>query len=170
MFEDPDTTPGGDAMKFFAAQRTSFSRKKQITQGVKNNKTWLGNEVSVRMKKNKVAPPRPTFTTEIYFNAEYGKVGFNKYTNLSQLLLRTGVIEVIKGKRGYWYKGEKIAEGKDALENVISEDQELRKKLLRKSGVNTLSRTMRKLEKLESKGINRYPVTIKKTKEEDSDE
>ena len=170
MFEDPDTTPGGDAMKFYASQRLAFFQKKQITEGVKENKIWLGNEVQVRMKKNKVAPPRPTFTTEIYFNAEYGRVGFNKDANLSQLFLKSKTIETIKGKRGYFFEDEKIATGKDDLEKVLAEDKELRKKLLRKSKVNTLSKTKRKLERLEKKGENRYPVVIKQTKASEEEE
>lgn len=164
MFEDPDTTPGGDAMKFFASQRMAFFQKKQITEGVKDNKVWLGNEVSVRMKKNKVAPPRPTFTTEIYFNAEYGRVGFSRYSNLSQLLLRTDTVQKIAGKAGYFMGDTKIATGKDNLEEVLKEDDDLRKKLLRKSKVNTISRTQRRIDKLEKEGINRYPVKVKKTR------
>ena len=54
-YEDPDTTPGGDAMKFFAHQRMAFFQKKQITEGKLERKIWLGNEVSVRLKKNKVS-------------------------------------------------------------------------------------------------------------------
>jgi len=165
IYEDPDTTPGGDAMKFFAHQRLSFFQKKRITDGKGENQTWLGNEVSVRLKKNKVAPPRPTFTTEIYFNAEYGKVGFNKYMNLQQLFLRTGAIKTIRGRRGYFMGDKKIAEGKADLETVIQEDEGLRRKLLRRSGVNTISRTQKKLTRLENRGENRYPVIIKKQKE-----
>lgn len=171
MFEDPDTTPGGNAMKFFAAQRMAFFQLKRITDGTKDNKIWLGNEVSVRMKKNKVAPPRPSFITEIFFNAEYNKVGFNKYSNLVPLFLNTGVLHVIKGKRGYWFNEEKIADGKESLEEVINKNADLRKKLIRESGVNTLSKTEKKLEKLADAGINRYPVRIKKVaKQEDLDD
>lgn len=162
IFEDPDTTTGGDAMKFFASQRMAFFQKKQITEGAKDNKVWLGNEVSVRMKKNKVAPPRPTFTTEIYFNADYGRVGFSRYSNFSQLLIRTGAVKKVEGKAGYYMGDTKIATGKDNLEEVIQEDDDLRKKLLRKAKVNTLSRTQKKLDKLEAKGVNRYPVVLKK--------
>ena len=169
MFEDPDTTPGGDAMKFFASQRLAFFQKKQITEGNKDSRIWLGNEVSVRLKKNRVAPPRPTFTTEIYFNAEYGKVGFNKYANLSQLLIKTGAVQSIEGRRGYFIDEEKIASGKDELEEVISSNNELRRKLLRKSGVNTLSKTKRKIEKLNNQEINRYPVKIRKARESDDE-
>lgn len=171
IFEDPDTTPGGDAMKFFASQRMAFFQKQRITEGAKDNKIWLGNEVSVRMKKNKVAPPRPTFTTEIFFNAEYNKVGFNRYSNLPQLLLLTKAVEVIKGKRGYWFEGVKIAEGKDSLVQVIESDDDLRRKLIKKSGVNTLSKTQRKLTKLAEANINRYPVRIKQVaKQEETDD
>lgn len=171
MFEDPDTTPGGDAMKFFASQRLAFFQKKQITDGTKDNKIWLGNEVSVRMKKNKVAPPRPTFTTEIYFNAEYGRVGFSKYSNLSQLFIRTEAVQKIVGKTGFYMKDTKIANGVSHFEEVIAEDEELRRKLLRRSRVNTISKTQKKLEKLAEKGINRYPVIAKKAaaKEEDDE-
>jgi len=170
MFEDPDTTPGGDAMKFFAGQRMAFFQKKRITEGKAENMIWLGNEVSVRMKKNKVAPPRPTFTTEIYFNAEYGKVGFSRYSNLSQLLLRTDTIQKIAGKAGFYLGDKKIATGKDNLEEVLKDDDDLRRKLLRKSKVNTISRTQRKIDRLEKAGVNRYPVAIKKTKAAEPDE
>lgn len=170
MFEDPDTTPGGDAMKFFASQRMAFFQKKQITEGTKDNKVWLGNEVSVRMKKNKVAPPRPTFTTEIYFNEEYGRVGFSRYSNLSQLLIRTEAVKKIEGKAGYYMGDKKIAKGKEDLEGVIEGDAELRRKLLRRSGVNTLSRTRKKMDKLNNSGVNRYPVIIKKKTQKESDD
>ena len=170
MFEDPDTTPGGDAMKFYAHQRMAFFQKKQITTGKKENKIWLGNEVSVRMKKNKVAPPRPSFTTEIYFNAEYGKVGFNKYTNLSQLLLSTNAVDVVKGKRGFWLEGKKIAEGRDDLERVLTEDEELRRVLIKNSGVNTISKTKKKIALLNERGVNRYPVSSKKIVKQMDDE
>lgn len=170
MFEDPDTTTGGDAMKFFASLRIAFFQKKQITEGVKDNKIWLGNEVSVRMKKNKVAPPRKTFTTEIYFNAEYGKVGFNKYINLSRMFIDMGIVQKIEGKAGYFMGDTKIATGKDDLELLINDDIGLRKKLLRKSKVNTISKTRRKLEKLGNDGVNRYKVVAKKTKDTEEDE
>jgi len=167
-YEDPDTTPGGDAMKFFAHQRLAFFQKKQITEGLKERKIWLGNEVSVRMKKNKVAPPRPTFTTEIYFNAEYGRVGFERYTNLAELVVKTRVVE----KRGsnFYFKGEKIVNGRDNFQEMLEEEDLLRRKLLRRSKVNTLSVTQAKMYRLNKNEVNRYPVKIKaprKTEEED---
>lgn len=159
MFEDPDTTPGGNAMKFYASQRLAFFRKKKIEDNLNGHKTWVGNQVSVRMKKNKVAPPRPTFNTEIYFHEEYGKIGFDKYSNLVELLERTGVVIRKKGSSHFRYKDEIIANGADNFDKLLREDSDLRKKLLRRAKVNTLSKTRKRLEKLQSKGINRYPIT-----------
>lgn len=170
MFEDPDTTPGGDAMKFYASQRLAFFQKKQITVGNKDNKIWIGNEVSVRMKKNKVAPPRPTFTTEIYFAAEHDKVGFSKYHNLALLMEKTGVVTRKPGSSVYYYRDEVIAKGEDAFQALLEKDEALRKKLLRKSGVNTLSKTKARLDKLAESNINRYRVKLKASKENESDE
>lgn len=170
QYEDPDTTPGGDAMKYFAHQRLAFFQKKMITEGKLNRKIWLGNEVSVRLKKNKVAPPKPTFTTSIYFNAEYGRVGFERYTNLPELVVKTGVVR----KRGsrFYYRDEEIANGRDNFQELLEEDEGLRKKLLRRTKVNTISATQKKMERLNKDNINRYPVIIKaprKTDEEEED-
>lgn len=158
QYEDPDTTPGGNAMKFFAHQRMAFFRKKQIVIGSKENKIWIGNEVSVRMKKNKLAPPRSSFQTEIYFNAEHSSVGFNKYTNLAELMEKTGVVSRRKGGSRYWYKGEVIANGRDNFQELLENDKDLRSRLLRKAGVNTLRRTESKINRLNNKGINRYKI------------
>lgn len=158
MFEDPDTTPGGDAMKFFASQRLAFFRKKGIYDGTKENKVWLGNEVSVRLKKNKVAPPRPTFTTSIYFHEDFGRVGFERYDNLVGLFEKTGVVDRKKGGSRYYLKDKEIAHGKDAFQEALEEDPELRRKLLRRAKVNTLSQTKKQIERLQDKNENRYPV------------
>jgi len=167
IFEDPDTTPAGNAMKFFAHQRLAFFQKKQITEGTKERKIWLGNEVSVRLKKNKVAPPRPTFTTSIYFNADHGRVGFEKYTNLVELLVKTGTV-IKKGSR-FYYKDEVLENGREAFQELLEEDADLRKKLLRRAKINTLSATRRKMDKLDKKGINRYPVVVRVSKEIEED-
>lgn len=171
MFEDPDTTPGGDAMKFFASQRLAFFRKKGIYDEVNGHKVWIGNEASIRMKKNKLAPPRPSFTTNIYFNAEYGKTGFGRYDNMVELMERTGVITRSKGSSSFMLNGNTIAKGADKFQRVLEEDKELRSKLLRKANINTISRLQLKLDRLKAKGINRYPVKAKKSsKSLDNDE
>lgn len=164
MFEDPDTTPGGDAMKFFASQRLAFFRKKGIYEGTGDNKVWLGNEVSVRLKKNRVAPPRPTFTTEIYFNAEHGRVGFDRYHNLVELFEKTGVVTRSKGASHYYLKDQLLANGHDNFQELVEEDSDIRSKLLRRAKVNTISQTQKKIERITE---NRYPVNLRKTKSTD---
>lgn len=159
-----NTTPGGDAMKFFASQRLAFFAKKRIRDKVNGHDVWVGNEASVRLKKNKVAPPRPTFTTEIFFNAEFGKVGFNKYSNLVELFERTNVVSRKKGASHFYYKGEVVANGKDNFQELLEKEDKLRRILLRKSRVNTISTTSKKLERLEKKEVNRYPIVLSKKK------
>ena len=158
MFEDPDTTPGGDAMKFFASQRMAFFRKKKLEDELNGHDVWIGNEVSIRLKKNKVAPPRPTFTTEVYFNEQYGKVGFSRYHNLVELFERTEVVDRKKGSSRFYYKGKELANGADNFQKLLEEDQELRSKLLRRANINTLSTTKQLLDSLKEQGINRYKV------------
>ena len=156
MFEDPDTTPGGGAMKFFAAQRVGFYAGKQITSGTKANKKRLGVETSIRLKKNKVAPPRPTFKADIYFNPEAGKpLGFDRYLGLLDILVSTEVVE----RRGsnVYFKDNMIARSEDRFNELIEEDAELRGKLIKRSGINTISRTRRKIEAAEG---NLFPVKI----------
>lgn len=159
-----NTTPGGDAMKFFASQRLAFFRKKGIYEEVNGYKVWVGNEASVRMKKNKLAPPRPSFTTNIYFNADYGRVGFGRYDNMVELMERTGVVTRKKGGSKYMLNGDTLATGADNFQEMLESNKELRSKLLRKANINTISRLQLKLERLKAKGENRYKVKAKKSR------
>lgn len=170
IYEDPDTTPGGDAMKFYASQRLAFFRKKQITTGTGDNKVWVGNEVSVRLKKNKVAPPKQSFTTKVYFNEEYGKIGFDKSDMLIELLEKTNVLVRKKGSSIYYHNDDKVARGYDDMYNVLEDNSELRRKLIKESGVNTISKTKRKIERLQKQNINRYKVSISKKKSVNEEE
>lgn len=168
-FEDPDTTPGGEAMRFFASQRLAFFQKKQIKEVVNGKECWVGNEVGVRLKKNKLAPPRPSFITEIYFHEEYGKIGFEKYSNLPELLERAGAIVSKKGGM-YYLKEEdgltKICRGEEELQSMLIRDSELRAKCLSIAKINTLSKTRKKLKELNEQGINRYKVKTKVVKKQ----
>src|SRR5690606_24823589 len=102
-----------------------------------------GRYSTIRVIKNKVAPPKPTIKkAEVYFHPDYKEpIGFSKYFGLADILERKGVITRKKGASRY-YMGEKmIANGEPALMRLIKEDDKLRKKLIRKSGINTISRT-----------------------------
>lgn len=160
MFEEPETTPGGESMKFFAHIRMGFYRKKQIKEKVNGKETWVGNIVSLRMKKNKVAPPRPAMDTEVYFLKDYCQPGFSRYAGLAEALESSGAIKREKGSSIYYDKeGNKIARGEDALNSLLEENKEIRSKLLKLAGINTFSNTKKVLEGLNEKGINLFKTT-----------
>lgn len=171
-YEDPESTPAGKAMRFFASQRVGVYKGKQIKGNVQGFEDRVGNEVSFRIKKNKVAPPRPTFKTEVYFNAEYGTVGFHKYHGFGDILLRTETLTKKKGGSIYKLGDTMIARGENDLVKKMEKDPKLRRKLIKLSGINTISQTRRDIE---AKTKNLYPVTSKivkmaKETQEDSDE
>jgi len=111
MFGNPETTPGGRALKFYSSVRLEVRRGTVI----KNGEEILGNEVNLKVVKNKVAPPFKTTTVEIM----YGK-GINKDAELIELAVKFNII----GKSGSWfeYKGEKIGQGKDKVKNFLHEN------------------------------------------------
>lgn len=150
---DSETTPGGRAMKFFASQRVGLYNKKQVTVGSSANKTRIGQEISFRMKKNKVGPPRAPYSTEVVFDPDYGDLGFSKYKGLLDILM--DLETVTKSGNSIAFDGEIIARGKDHFDEVISEDKELRADLLKAAKINTLGTTK---ELLESITENRYAV------------
>lgn len=154
-----NTTPGGEAMKFFAHIRMGFYRKKQIKEKVHGKETWVGNYVSLRMKKNKVAPPRPTMETEVYFLADYCQPGFSRYAGLAEVLESSGAVKREKGSSIYYDKeGNKIARGEDAFQSLLEENKDIRSKLIKLAGINTFSNTKKVLEDLNEKEINLFPV------------
>lgn len=160
-WEDPDTTPGGRAMKFFASQRIGFYAGKQIKEKVNSRETRVGVWTSIRVKKNKVGPPRPTIKSPIYFNADWEEpIGFDRYVGLLDILIYLGVLTQKKSGMVY-YKDELVARGEDAFVRKIRKDDDLRKKLIRKSGINTTSKTRKQLEELTT---NLFPVTTKLAK------
>jgi recombination protein RecA len=150
---ESETSPGGKAMQFFASQRIGLYTKKQITVGTGSNKERIGNEISFRTKKNKVAPPRAPYSTKVIFDPEYGDVGFDKYSGLLDVLLDKEV--VTKSGNSIMFEGEQIARGKDHFYEEIEDDKELRADLLEAAEINTLSKTRKLLEGLNT---NEYHV------------
>lgn len=152
-----NTTPGGKATRFYASIRAGVYGGKQITKKVGGNEERIGRLTSIRIKKNKVAPPKPTIkSAEVYFtdSSDY-EIGFNKYFGLPEILVKSGALSRKKGSSRF-YMGEKmVANGEDALIRKLYEDEELRRKLIRKSGINTISKTRKQSEKL---GKNMFPV------------
>lgn len=171
MFEASTTTPGGQATKFYASQRLALIRSKQIKGRIvkgafkedlkKGHK--VGQNIIQAVEKNKCAPPRPRVKTAVYFlDEKTDYVGFDRYQGLDIILQEQGIIKK-KGTR-YLFKDEVICNGKKNILPAIEENGKLRKRLFKKLGVNTMSKTRQKLEGID---INRYPVKLKKGDDEE---
>ncbi|MDP1651658.1 MAG: recombinase RecA [Rhodocyclaceae bacterium] len=110
MFGNPETTTGGNALKFYASVRMDIRR----TGAIKNGDEVIGNETKVKVVKNKVAPP----FREARFDILYGE-GISREGEVVEL----GVEHKIVEKSGAWYsyKGEKIGQGKDKTREFLRE-------------------------------------------------
>ena len=118
MFGNPETTTGGNALKFYASIRLDIRRRTQIKDGDK----VLGNRAKVKVVKNKVAPPFQTTEFDIMYGLGVSKVGE---------ILDLGVeYEIIK-KSGSWfsYGDTKLGQGRDAVKSLIGDNPELAEEL-----------------------------------------
>ena len=118
MFGNPETTPGGRALKFYSSVRLDVRRGEQI----KVNGEVIGNKTVIKVVKNKVAPPFKTAEVEIM----YGE-GISKTGELVDLAVSYDIIE----KSGAWfsYKGEKIGQGKENVKLLLKNSPELAKEI-----------------------------------------
>jgi recombination protein RecA len=153
MFESSETSPGGRAMRFYAAQRVGLYGLSQITVGTGESRQRVGQNISFRIKKNKVAPPRAPYKTQVIFDERYGEVGFSRFDGLRPILLDLGVVD-LKGN-SYFFDGDKIATSKADFDAVLEDDKHLRRELLDEAKINTLGRTQEMLQTIDS---NRYVV------------
>lgn len=115
MFGSPETTTGGNALKFYASVRLDIRRVGQIKESADN---VLGNRTRVKVVKNKVAPPFKVVEFDILYGQGISKVGE---------IIDLGVeLEIIK-KAGSWfsYNGEKLGQGRDAVKNLLLDNPEL---------------------------------------------
>ena len=168
MFENPDTTPGGKALAFYASIRIGLYGGKQITKKIKGKERKIGRVTSIRTIKNKVATPGPTLKgSPLYNNDKYvDSIGFDRLHFLDEILLEEEIIE--KTKSGtYSYKGKTLCRGAEKFSELLREDDELRRKLIRKAGINTLGTTKKLLESLQE---NLYPVDGINSDEYDDDD
>ena len=168
MFEDPDTTPGGKALAFYAHIRIGMYGGKQLTKKVNGKERKVGRITSIRTKKNKVAPPGPTLKgTPIYNNPKYVDVGIDRLHFLDEILIEEEIVE--KSKAGvFTFKGKTLCRGAEKFTKLLAEDYELRRKLIKKAHINTLGTTKKLLESIET---NLYPVDgVEDDEYEDSDD
>jgi recombination protein RecA len=120
MFGNPETTPGGKALKFYASVRLDIRRKDTLKDSAGNA---MGSHVKVKVVKNKVAPPFAEAEFDILFNQ-----GINKEGSILDVGIEHGVVE----KKGAWlqFGGELIGQGKDAAQKTLVEKPELAKKIV----------------------------------------
>jgi recombination protein RecA len=133
MFGSPETTTGGNALKFYASVRLDIRRIGAIKRGDE----VVGNETKVKVVKNKVAPP----FKEVTFDILYGE-GVSREGEIIELGTKNGVIE----KSGAWYsyRGERLGQGKDNVRNILKDkpeiakaiEQQVREKLLTRSVIS----------------------------------
>tara|TARA_B100000945_G_C20387639_1_gene600577 strand:- start:226 stop:1218 length:993 start_codon:yes stop_codon:yes gene_type:complete len=118
MFGNPETTTGGNALKFYASVRIDIRRSTQIKDGEK----VLGNRTKVKIVKNKIAPP----FRRAEFDIVYGK-GISKTGEVIDLGVDYNIIE----KSGSWYsyEGTKLGQGKEAVKNLLNDNPELMSEL-----------------------------------------
>ncbi len=114
MFGNPETTTGGNALKFYSSVRLDIRRIGAIKQG----EQLIGNRTRVRVVKNKVAPP----FREAEFDILYG-IGINKAGELLDLGVEMGIVE----KSGSWYSynGDRIGQGRDNCSEFIHENKDI---------------------------------------------
>jgi recombination protein RecA len=128
MFGNPETTTGGNALKFYASVRMDIRR----TGALKDGEEVIGNRTKVKIVKNKVAPP----FREVEFDIMYGQ-GISKEGDLLDVAANEGIVE----KAGAWYSynNSKLGQGREASKEMLKTNPELmaeiRKKVLEKHGI-----------------------------------
>ena len=114
MFGNPETTPGGKALKFYCSVRLDIRKKDPIKDGT----NVIGNRTTVKVVKNKFAPPLKIAE----FDLIYGK-GVSNEGSIVDLAIEHGILK----KSGSWisYNDEKLGQGRDRVVNLLREDKEL---------------------------------------------
>ncbi|MGD9076357.1 MAG: recombinase RecA [Desulfobacteraceae bacterium] len=131
MFGNPETTTGGNALKFYATQRLDIRRIGAIKEGDQ----VVGNRTRVKVVKNKIAPP----FKEAEFDIIYGR-GISKEGDILDLGVGLGLVE----KSGAWYsfEGERIGQGRENVKRFLGENQDIRDRIgtlvVEKTGIQRL--------------------------------
>ena len=118
MFGNPETTPGGKALKYYSSVRLDIRRGEQI----KNGADVVGNRTNIKVVKNKVAPPFKSAVVDIM----YGE-GVSQSGELIDLAAEANIIE----KSGAWYsyKGEKLAQGRENAKLLVKSNKDFRNEI-----------------------------------------
>ena len=121
FYGNPETTPGGRALKFYASIRLDIRKNEALKMG----DGIVGNKTTIKVVKNKVAPPFKTATVDIM----YGE-GVSREGEIIDLGVEAGILE----KTGAWYayQGEKLGQGKENVKLLLKDNPELRDELEKK--------------------------------------
>ncbi len=121
MFGNPETTTGGNALKFYASVRLDIRRTSQIKTG----EEIIGNRVRVKVVKNKIAPPFRQAEFDIMYNQ-----GISAEGDILDLATEKGIVE----KAGAWfsYNGENVAQGREAAKQYLSDNPKVLKEIDKK--------------------------------------
>lgn len=121
MFGNPETTPGGRALKFYATVRLEVRRAEQLKSGT----DIIGNRTKIKVVKNKVAPPFKIAEVDIM----YGQ-GISQEGELLDMAVEKDIVD----KSGAWYsyQGDRIGQGRDNVKNYIKEHPEMKQEVLEK--------------------------------------
>ncbi len=131
MFGNPETTTGGNALKFYASVRLDVRR----VGAIKNGEDVIGNRTAVKVVKNKMAPP----FTKVEFDLMYGE-GISEEGDILDLATTANMVE----KSGSWYsyKGERLGQGRDQAKEYLKANpavkKELRAAILAKNGIGSM--------------------------------
>lgn len=125
MFGSPETTTGGNALKFYASQRLDIRRKEKLESGTGDSKEAFGNKVRVKVVKNKVAPPFREIEVDILFN---------EGISLAGEILDIGVQREVIKKAGafYSYGDQRLGQGRDNARQFLKDNPELMKEIEKK--------------------------------------
>ena len=118
MFGSPETTTGGNALKFYASQRLDIRR----IAAIKDGEQVIGNRTRVKVVKNKIAPPFKEAEFDIIFGT-----GISKEGDILDLAVTSGLVE----KSGAWYSydGERLGQGRENARKLLAENKDVRDKI-----------------------------------------
>ena len=114
LFGNPETTPGGKALKYYASVRLDIRRGEQIKQGT----DIIGNKTNIKVVKNKVAPPFRTTSVDIMYGEGVSKLG--EIVDMS-----ADIVLIEKSGAWYSYNGDKIGQGRENVKQFLKDNPEL---------------------------------------------
>lgn len=115
MFGNPETTTGGNALKFYASQRLDIRRKEKLESGAGDDKETTGNRVKVKVVKNKIAPPFKEVEIDVLFNE-----GISLEGEIVDIGSEKGIIK--KSGAFYSYGDIKLGQGRENARQFLKEN------------------------------------------------